>query len=183
MIMTRPPVSKEKVLQAAERIVQRRGAGNLTYDQLVKESGVTRGGITYHFPTKDLLLRALMERDMQQWEVMEKSLRPNLANEAAADLIGTLRAVTRTSDEQRRFVAGMLSAVTHDQELLEPVREMNRLRYGGQKGTPKEVNIMILELAATGLFWQDITRCHEVPEAMRKKIIARIEALAKEWTA
>ena len=37
--MARPPISKEKVLQAAERIVQRQGAGNLTYDQLVKESG------------------------------------------------------------------------------------------------------------------------------------------------
>jgi AcrR family transcriptional regulator len=180
--MTRPPASKEKVLQAAERIVQRQGAGNLTYDQLVKESGVTRGGITYHFPTKDLLLRALMERDMQQWEAMEKSLRPKLENDVAADLIGSLRAMTRTSDEQRRFVAGMLSAVTHDQELLEPVREMNRKRYGAQKGTPKEVNIMILELAAAGLFWQDITRCHEIPEPMRKKVIARIEALAKDWT-
>jgi len=179
--MTRPPVSKEKVLQAAERIVQRQGAGNLTYDQLVKESGVTRGGITYHFPTKDLLLRALMERDMQQWEAMEKSLRPRIDNQEAADLIGSMRAMTRTSDEQRRFVAGMLSAITHDQELLEPIREMNRERYEGQKGSPKEVNLMILELAAAGLFWQDITRCHEVPEVMRKKVIARLEALAKEW--
>lgn len=179
--MTRPPVSKEKVLQAAERIVQRQGAGSLTYDQLVKESGVTRGGITYHFPTKDLLLRALMERDMQQWEAMEKNLRPRIDNQEAADLIGSMRAMTRTSDEQRRFVAGMLSAITHDQELLEPIREMNRERYEGQKGSPKEVNLMILELAAAGLFWQDITRCHEVPEAMRKKVIARLEALAKEW--
>lgn len=179
--MTRPPASKEKVLQAAERIVQRQGAGNLTYDQLVKESGVTRGGITYHFPTKDLLLRALMERDMQQWEAMEKNLRPRIDNQQAADLIGSMRAMTRTSDEQRRFVAGMLSAVTHDQELLEPVRELNRQRFRGQKGTSKEINLLILELAAAGLFWQDITRCHEVPAAMRKKVIARLEALAKEW--
>ena len=182
MNMARPPASKEKVLQAAERIVQRQGAGSLTYDQLVKESGVTRGGITYHFPTKDLLLRALMERDMAQWESMEKSLRPRLDNADAADIIGSLRAMTRTSNEQKRFVAGMLSAVTHDQELLEPVREMNRQRYGNQKGTPKEINIMILELASAGLFWQDITRCHDMPEAIRKKVIARIEALAKEWT-
>jgi AcrR family transcriptional regulator len=180
--MARPPASKEKILQAAERIVQQQGAGNLTYDQLVKESGVTRGGITYHFPTKTSLLQALMERDMAQWEAMEKSLRPRMDNVEAADLIGSLRAMTRTSDEQRRFVAGMLSAVTHDQDLLEPVREMNRERYAGQKGSPKEVNLMILELAAAGLFWQDITRCHEVPETMRKKIIARLEALAKEWT-
>lgn len=180
--MTRPPVSREKVLEAAERIVQRQGAGNLTYDELVKESGVTRGGITYHFPTKNHLLRALMERDMEQWEIMEKSLRPRLANQEAADLIGSLRAMTRSSDEQKRFVGGMMSAVTHDQDLLEPVRELNCKRYNGQKGTPKDVNVMIIELAAAGLFWQDITRCHVMPDVMRKKVIARLEALAKEWT-
>ncbi|MGD9842560.1 MAG: TetR/AcrR family transcriptional regulator [Steroidobacteraceae bacterium] len=180
--MTRPPASKEKVLQAAERIVQRQGAGSLTYDQLVKDSGVSRGGITYHFPTKQQLLQALIVRDMEQWEAMEKSLTPKLQNQQAAELIGSMRALTRKSEAQKRFVSGMLSAITYDQELLAPVREMNQQHYGKQKGTPKEIDMMILELAAAGVFWQDITRCHVMDEVVRKKVIARLEKLAKEWT-
>jgi AcrR family transcriptional regulator len=180
--MTRPPVSREKVLDAAERIVQQQGAGNLTYDQLVKESGVTRGGITYHFPTKDALLKALMQRDMQQWEAMEQQLRPRLKNAKAAGLIGSLRAMTSTSDDKRRFVAGMLSAVTHDPDLLEPVRQMHAERFSGMRGTPSEIDCLILELAAAGLFWQDITRCHEISPQLRSKVVARLEALAKQWS-
>jgi AcrR family transcriptional regulator len=179
--MTRPPVAREKVLQAAERIVQEQGAGSLTYDQLVKDSGVSRGGITYHFPTKELLLQALVVRDMEQWKVMEKSLRPDLQNAQAADLIGSMRAMTRRSEAQQRFVSGMLSAITYDQNLLKPVREMHRQRYGKKTGTPKEVNLMILELAAAGLFWQGITRCQVMDETIRKKIIVRLEKLANEW--
>jgi AcrR family transcriptional regulator len=181
--MTRPPASREKVLDAAERIVAQLGAGRLTYDQLVKESGVTRGGITYHFPTKEALLKALMERDMQQWEAMELQFRPRLKNANTAALIGSLRAMTNTSDDKRRFVAGMLSAVTHDPELLEPVRQMHAERFNELRGTAREVDCLILELAAAGLFWQDITRCHEISPALRGKVVARLEALAKQWSA
>ncbi len=180
--MTRPPASKEKVLQAAERIVQQQGAGNLTYDELVRESGVTRGGITYHFPTKDSLLRALMERDMQQWDEMEAALRPKIENERAADLIASVRAMTQTSDNKKRFIAGMLSAATHDQSLLQPVRDYHAQKNEGMKGTTRDINCLIIELAASGLLWQDITGCHELSAAIRKKIVARLETLAKEWS-
>lgn len=179
--MNRPAHSRDMVLQAAERLVQTRGAGHLTFDNLVKESGVTRGGITYHFPTKEALLRALMERDMQQWQAAETALRPkNLDNERAADLIAAIRAMTRTSEDQRRFVAGMLSAAALDPALLEPIREHHAERFP-KKPSASEVDCLILEMAAAGLFWMDITRCHDVPPATRKKIVARLEALAKEW--
>jgi AcrR family transcriptional regulator len=179
--MNRPAHAREIILKAAESLVQKQGAGNLTYDNLVKESGVTRGGITYHFPTKDDLLRALLERDMQQWDEMEKALRPKLENERAADLIASVRAMTQTSDDKKRFIAGMLSAATHDQSLLQPVRDYHDQKNVGMKGTPRDINCLIIELAASGLLWQDITGCYELPMAIRKKIVARLEALAKEW--
>jgi AcrR family transcriptional regulator len=179
--MNRPAHAREIILKAAESLVQKQGAGNLTYDNLVKESGVTRGGITYHFPTKDELLRALLERDMQQWAAMEVQLRPKMENQRAAGLIASIRAMTQSSEDQKRFIAGMLSAVTHDQNLLQPVRDHHEQLYGNLKGTKQDIDCIILELAAVGLFWQDITRCHEFPPAIRKKISTRLEALAKEW--
>lgn len=180
--MNRPAISREKILQAAERVVQNQGSSSLTYEELVKESGVSRGGITYHFPTKDLLLKALIERDMEQWEDMEKSLRPRLKNQQAAELIGKMRAMTQSSENHQRFVAGMLSAISFDQDLLEPVREKNRERCAATGTTPKHIDRMILELAAAGLFWQGVTNCQEMDKALREKVIARLEKLAKEWT-
>ena len=63
--MSRQPKARTKVLEAARKIVQESGAGALTFDELSRVSGVTRGGITYHFPTKDALLRGLLEHDME----------------------------------------------------------------------------------------------------------------------
>lgn len=77
--MPRPPKARLRVLDAAERIVKARGAANLTYDELVQESGVSRGGITYHFPTKDDLLRALIARDLEQKRASMPACRTNRA--------------------------------------------------------------------------------------------------------
>lgn len=171
------------MLLAAEKIVQRQGAGSLTYEELVQESGVSRGGITYHFPTKDLLLKALIERDIDQWVEMEKSLEPKLENQKAAELIGRIRAMTKSSEEHKRFVAGMLSAITFDKELLEPIREINRERCSGLKETPKQIDLTILELASVGLFWQDILQCHDMDKSLRDKVVDRLEQLAQEWSS
>ena len=56
------PSSKEEILQATERVVLKQGAGNLTLDAVVKESGVSKGGLLYHFPNKDALLMAMLDR-------------------------------------------------------------------------------------------------------------------------
>ena len=71
--MGRPPLAREKILAAARQIVERDGAGALTFDELVRESGITRGGITYHFPTKEDLLRATLELRLEllQPEVLD----------------------------------------------------------------------------------------------------------------
>ncbi len=179
--MNRPAHSREIVLQAAEHLVQTQGAGKLTFDNLVKTSGVTRGGITYHFPTKDALLKALLERDMAQWHASEQELRPKLKNARAADLIASVRAMTQSSDDKRRFVAGMLSAAAFDPELLQPIRDYHDERYAVMKGNQQDIDCLIVELAAAGLFWMDITRCHEFPPAIRKKIVARLEVMAQQW--
>lgn len=74
--MTRPPHARTAVIAAAEAVVKEIGAANLTFDELVRRSGITRGGITYHFPTKDALLQALVQNDLEQWRrcVAEKRL-------------------------------------------------------------------------------------------------------------
>ena len=68
--MPRAPKARAAILAAARRIVATRGAGHLTFESLSEESGVTRGGITYHFPSKESLLKGLVEDDLVQWDAV-----------------------------------------------------------------------------------------------------------------
>lgn len=174
--------NRERILEAAEAIVKARGAAKLTYEELCRESGFTRGGLTYHFPTKDSLLQALLERDVLQWQAREQQLRPADAPPAAAELIAYLRAFTVEDAEKRRFVAGMLSAVAHDHALLDPVRRLHAERASSAHWDRAALRQQILRFAAEGLFWSEFFRCTELPAEARAQLVTELEALARAWT-
>ena len=109
--MPRQPTARQKVIDASRQIVMERGAGALTYDEIAQVSGVTRGGITYHFPTKQRLLQALVEQDIDQWIQLEETNTPCDCPAEAAELLAFLRAHTAEEPDRRRFVTGMQNFV------------------------------------------------------------------------
>jgi len=180
--MTRPPRARLRILQAARDIVATRGAGALTFDELSNVSGVTRGGITYHFPTKDALLRGLLDQDIAQWKSSEAELMP--ADEPCphtCELLGFIRSHTIQDVDRQRFVAGMLSAAVHQPELLEGCREEIRQRYADEIWDEASVRTYLLRMAALGMFWDDVFQFDHLPAEARAKLVALLEKLAREW--
>lgn len=55
-------IDRNGLLDAAERVVSRDGAGQLTMDAVAAEAGVSKGGVLYAFPSKDALIDALFTR-------------------------------------------------------------------------------------------------------------------------
>lgn len=53
--------TREKLLDAAEKILIERGYANFRIADVAAVSGVSHGGMTYHFPSKDLLVAAVLE--------------------------------------------------------------------------------------------------------------------------
>lgn len=180
--MSRPPRARKQVLDAAERIVKAHGAANLTFEELVQESGISRGGITYHFATKDDLLRALIERDLEQGKAEEARFRAAAGDGPAAELIAQIRAWSRPDADRKRFVAGMLSAVAHDPGLLDPIRCHHQAECAARSWDEAGIRAAILKLAAAGLFWSEFFGCSEVPPEQRPRVIEAMEALAHAWT-
>ena len=52
----------DTLLDAAEIVVRRDGSGRLTLDAVAAEADVSKGGLLYHFPSKEALLTAMVER-------------------------------------------------------------------------------------------------------------------------
>lgn len=56
------PSNREKVLDAFERVLIDRGAADATVEAVATEAGVSKGGLLYHFGTKDELFAAFGDR-------------------------------------------------------------------------------------------------------------------------
>lgn len=60
--MSRPPRARESVLDAFERLLLDDGERAATMDATARSAGVSKGGLLYHFASKDALESALLER-------------------------------------------------------------------------------------------------------------------------
>ena len=69
--MTRPktPTSTiDLILTAAERVALRDGVLRLTVEAVAREAKLSKGGVLYHFATKDSLTQAMLDRLIQYCE-------------------------------------------------------------------------------------------------------------------
>lgn len=62
------PSNREKILDAATAVVSRDGIAAVTFEAVAEESGISRGGLLYHFRTKEELLLALHEYLAKRWD-------------------------------------------------------------------------------------------------------------------
>ena len=182
MAMGRTPAARQKIIDASRAIVRERGAGALTFDEISQVSGVTRGGITYHFPTKQALLRGLVDDDVRQWKQVEADNQPEGTSAEMGELIGFIRAHTNEDPDRRRFVSGMLSAVTLDPPILDPAREFERDRMAAIEWNEKNLKLQMLRYAAIGIFWSQLFGCPDLPADVRRQLVALLERTATSWS-
>ncbi|GAA1512434.1 AcrR family transcriptional regulator [Agromyces terreus] len=60
--MSRPPAAREAVLDAFERLIIADGERGATIDATARAAGVSKGGLLYHFGTRDALIGGLLTR-------------------------------------------------------------------------------------------------------------------------
>jgi AcrR family transcriptional regulator len=56
---------REQIIDAAVSVIAERGLQNLSLSEIEKKAGMSRGQLTYYFPTKDEILLAVFDRHIQ----------------------------------------------------------------------------------------------------------------------
>jgi len=68
--MERKKDTRSKLLDAAAQLVKQKGAESLTLDATARAAGVSKGGLLYHFPTKDALIEGLLRAMGEQFDTL-----------------------------------------------------------------------------------------------------------------
>ena len=79
------PSNRERIIAGALEIIAREGIDALAFEVLAEEVGLTRGGIVYHFRTRDDLMAGIASDLLMRWK-----------NEALAALGRPVEEATRT---------------------------------------------------------------------------------------
>ena len=59
--------TRDIILSAAANIVMEQGVSRMTLGAVAQEAGVSKGGLLYHFPSKDALVQGMVEHMAQEY--------------------------------------------------------------------------------------------------------------------
>jgi AcrR family transcriptional regulator len=156
-------------------VVRRDGPRALTLDTVAAEAGMSKGGLLYHFATKDALVDALVEDwlDRFEAEVVKGTTEGSWARAYARACAGPRSAAERATD------VALLVAVAGDPRGLEAVRKryaawQDRLVADG----PETVDATLVRLAADGLWFADLLGLAPPTGRLRQAVTARLEELS-----
>lgn len=66
--MNKSQATRDKLCETAIEIAAREGLSAMTLDNVARHAGVSKGGVTYHFPSKEKLVEAVVEHFGQRLE-------------------------------------------------------------------------------------------------------------------
>lgn len=121
--------TRSQIMVAALDVVQRAGAPRLTLDAVAEEAGLSKGGLLYNFPSKDALIRGMVEYLAGQFEAEIEAAR-SVHHASGCPTLAAMLDVTEGWLRTQRDVARAILPVTADKpDLRQPFMDVkNRLK-------------------------------------------------------
>jgi AcrR family transcriptional regulator len=127
--------ARDAVIHASLDIVAREGPSRLTLDTIALEAGMSKGAVTHHFPTKEAVLKAVIDYFLEDFnarasEYEAKSSDAHTRHRHLKIQVATWREVIT---ERRSVAYAVLAAVALDSTLLDATQvsaagKLKRLR-------------------------------------------------------
>lgn len=123
--------TKARILKSASRVVEKSGVAHMTLEEVAAEAKVSKGGLLYHFPSKEALIEGMVEDFIAQFdqffEHKKTDQEPGSFTRAYLESATLFEAATAT---------GIMSAIANNRSLLAPLHEayarwQSRLEHDG----------------------------------------------------
>lgn len=174
------PSTKDIILDAAQRIAVERGAGRITLDEVAKESGLSKGGLLYHFSGKDALIQGMLQRLIER----NSEVRAEQAKQISGQPHATLRAVLSSRNHEEvldpHVAMAILAAAAESPALLDPLREhIAQVREIVIAESGDQLMAWLLWAAADGLLFQQMLGIAPHTTEQRDAIHHQLQLLAE----
>lgn len=181
MMTAEKPSTREAILDAAQAVVSSQGGARLTIDAVVTESGFSKGGVLYHFPSKTVLLQAMLGRmiDRIAAEIDAAATRARDAGEPVA--LAMIKAMLTYRKTDPELSVAILAASAEQPELLDPARKyVKDMITRALNDAPDPTLARIVSLAIDGLHFNELLGIDYVSDDQRDAIQSRLIRMMQE---
>jgi AcrR family transcriptional regulator len=179
--------TRQQIIHAAFTLIRSKGVARLTIEAVADEAGLSKGGVLYHFRSKEALIRAMVASLVERFDAdIEAARREESAAERSARgnwLRAYVRASAGPAEDDEDTVA-LLAAVATDPRLLEPLQaQYTRWQAQAEADGVDPALATVIRLALDGLWMADLFGLAPPEGALRDQVMAVLERLTEEGSA
>lgn len=174
--------TRKRVLHAAGRVVLQAGVRGLTLEAVAREAGVSKGGLLYHFASKDELLTGMVGEFVELIEgrmtdAMQADDAPGQWSRAYLDASTVDHA---GDDPMNRLATAMLAAGASDTALLQPLyARQSDWQHKQRTDGIDPATAAVVRLASDGLWMNDLFGIQVVSDEEREAVIRRLRDMTR----
>lgn len=172
---------RDQILEAIVTIIERDGLTAVTLDAVAAETGMSRAGLLYHFPSREALLLATHQHLARSWEDdLEKSAGKPFDKASAAERHAAY--INVCTKAARRVELLLMLEATDNPELGGLWQDVID-RWSPPAPSvddPATIDAFIARLAADGLWIHEALSARRLPAELRQKIAERLVSLFDE---
>lgn len=174
----RPNTSREDILEAAIAVAARDGSGRLTIDAVAREVGMSKAGVLYNFPSKEVLLSELLAHMMQCFDACSAEQRAKAPDVPNPSLTSKLAAFREFLQSDPHLPQAILTAGVQNPDLLDPLRaNMDRTTGHACNETRDPIGALIVMAAMDGMLFQHMLDLPPRDPKTRDAMLARLHQM------
>lgn len=175
------PTRKVEILHAASKIVSERGIFNLTLEATALEAGISKGGLLYHFPSKEALVKGMVEHLAENYREKIAAKVDECPDEKGKWIKSYVDVTFNNPYQYKDMHAGLLAAKAVNEELLKPIRDLYTNWQGEIENDGIDpIKATIICLATDGIWMSELFDIHQLGEEKKKKIYERLHSWINE---
>ncbi|MHB2263691.1 TetR/AcrR family transcriptional regulator [Aliihoeflea sp. PC F10.4] len=162
------PSARQKILDTAMTLFAERGASALTYEELAKATGLTKGGLLYHFPSKEHLIgdfrKHLNSRYRAAWQDVFEQLPEGPTRALKSYAIASLENRSQSDHVSARMMVSGLWDITSG-------RAYYRERFDRMQEDVGFERTALVNLATEGLWFMELIGFSPFSDEERARIV------------
>jgi AcrR family transcriptional regulator len=176
-----PALVRQQLLDVAAELVNEEGVNAVTLDAVAGASGVSKGGLLHHFPTKAALLDALFDDLLERFDMdIDRHMRLDPSSQGRFTRAYLLAAAGIRDDrnEARHWTQATI-AMLAEPRLRQRWHDWLEERMEAYVGTDSRLEAQIVRFAADGLWLSDATESQDIPDEQRAALLSRLIELTR----
>ncbi|CAM3184166.1 TetR/AcrR family transcriptional regulator [Filibacter tadaridae] len=170
---------KIDILDAASRIVANKGIFHLTIEAVAAEAGISKGGLLYHYRSKEVLVEKMVEHLAANYKSKIASQAEEDQQEKGKWTRAYLDVTFKRGYPNKDMHSGLLAAKAINPALISPIREAySEWQADIETDGIDPVMATIIRLASDGIWLVDLFDINPISDEHKELVYAKL----REWT-